>query len=455
MIRRIICAVLGLALRIFFRHIEVAGLERIPRTNPVIFVLNHPNALVDPVFILCLAPRRVSFLAKAPLFRMPVIGYFVRALDSLPVYRKQDEGEDPARNRETFDLSRALLKRGGTIAICPEGVSHNEPRLRPLKTGAARIALSAASAGEKLEVKIVPAGLYYTSKTAFRSAALLYFGEPIKVEAVELDAAGDPPREAVRALSKQIECAMREVILNAEHEEALATVDRAERIFSAEDRTDNVEPSLERELQLRRRFIEGYTWLRARAPERLAALDARIRRYEEELKQVGIDAEDLAAPRSTPLRVIMHLLTRALLFLILLPLALVGALLHYPAYRLAGFFAIKFSQKSDDVVSSIKIIAAMLLFPLTWIGLGVVGYEFWGWPGAACALLLTPLAGWAAVRFFEKFDQFVGGAKALLFFITRRWFFKRLLVERRAIREEIIALGNEAVSEASGAAPSS
>ncbi|HVG35470.1 MAG TPA: hypothetical protein VM911_20635, partial [Pyrinomonadaceae bacterium] len=353
-----------------------------------------------------------------------------------------------ARNRETFELSRALLKRGGTIAICPEGVSHNEPRLKPLKTGAARIALSAASSKEKLEVRIVPAGLYYTQKTAFRSAALLYFGEPIRVEAVELDDAGEPPREAVRALSKQIERAMREVILNAEHEEALATVDRAERIFSAEDRNENVEPSLERELQLRRRFIEGYTWLRARAPERLAALDARLRLYEEELKQVGIDPEDLAAPRSTPVGIVTHLLTRSLLFLILLPLALAGALLHYPAYRLAGFFAIKFSQKSDDVVSTIKIIAAMLLFPLTWIGLSIVGYEFWGWPGAAGALLLTPLAGWAAVRFFEKFDQFVGGAKALLFFITRRWFFKRLLVERRAIREEIIALGNEAMSEA-------
>jgi len=126
----------------------------------------------------------------------------------------------------------------------------------------------------------------------------------------------------------------------------------------------------------------------------------------------------------------------------------------YPAYRLAGFFAIKFSQKSDDVVSTIKIIAALLLFPLTWIALAIIAYEFRGWPAAAGALLLTPLAGWAAVRFFEEFDQFVGGAKALLFFITRRWFFKRLLVERRAIRDEIIALGNEALTEAVSVPPS-
>ncbi|HEX8773951.1 MAG TPA: lysophospholipid acyltransferase family protein [Pyrinomonadaceae bacterium] len=441
--RRVICVVLGLALRVFFRRIEVAGLERIPQREPVVFVLNHPNGLVDPVFILCLAPRRVSFLAKAPLFRMPVIGYFVRALDSLPVYRHQDEGEDPARNRETFDLARALLRRGGTIAICPEGVSHNEPRLRPLKTGAARIALGAASAGDRLDVRVVPVGLYYTSKTAFRNAALLYFGDPIRVEPVALDDTGDPPREEVRALSKRIEDAMREVILNAEHDEALATISRAERIFSSENRGDEDEPSLERELQLRRRFIEGYTLLRAQAPERLAALDARIRRYEEELKQVGVDAEDLAPPRST-LSVGAHLVSRSLLFLLLLPLALAGTLLHYPAYRLAGYFARRFSQNSDDVVSTIKIIAAMLLFPLTWVGLAVACYLMWGGVASAGALLFTPLAGYAAVRFFEEFDQFVGGAKALLFFITRRWFFKRLLVERRAIHDEIVALGDEA-----------
>src|SRR5918997_5914508 len=130
MTRRMLCAVLRLTLRIFFHHIEVAGLERVPPQGPVIFVLNHPNGLVDPVFILCLASRRVSFLAKAPLFRMPVIGYFVRALEAIPVYRRQDEGEDTSRNRETFEKASALLLRGGTIAICPEGKSHSEPSLQ-------------------------------------------------------------------------------------------------------------------------------------------------------------------------------------------------------------------------------------------------------------------------------------------------------------------------------------
>src|SRR5262249_41615273 len=135
--------------------------------DAIIFVLNHPNALVDPAFLLCLAPRKVSFLAKAPLFRIPVVGYLVRALDSLPVYRQQDEGQDVKRNVETFAVARKILTSGGAIGICPEGVSHDEPRLRPLKSGAARIALGAVSSGEPIDLQIVPAGLYYTEKTRF------------------------------------------------------------------------------------------------------------------------------------------------------------------------------------------------------------------------------------------------------------------------------------------------
>src|SRR5215203_7090487 len=154
MIRHIIVALVRLALRIYFKHIEVTGLEHVPLDRPVIFVLNHPNALVDPVFLLCLAPRRVSFLAKEPLFRMPVIGYLVRELASLPVYRRQDGGVDVSKNQETFIAARKLLASGGTIGICPEGVSHDEPRLRPIKTGAARIALGAVSTGEVRDLQI-------------------------------------------------------------------------------------------------------------------------------------------------------------------------------------------------------------------------------------------------------------------------------------------------------------
>lgn len=428
-------------MRVYFRRVEVTGLEHVPRKNPVIFVLNHPNALVDPAFLLCLAPRRVSFLAKSPLFRVPVLGFFVRALDSLPVYRRQDEGEDVSKNRGMFVAARKLLAQGGTIGICPEGVSHDEPRLRPIKTGAARIALGAVSTNEVTDLKIVPAGLYYTSKTKFRSAVLLYFGKPIGVAPVGLETDGNPPRAAVRELSNRIECALREVILEAEHEEALQTITRAERIFSSEADEEGDE-SLADELQLQQRFVKAYTVLQQRAPDRLRKLEVRMSRFEEELTQAGVDPDDLSPPTST-LDVFRHLVTRILIFLALIIPATAGALAHYPAYRLGGYLATRFSKDEDDVVSTVKIISAMLLFPLTWLVIAIAAYEFEGFIFSLTVAVLAPLAGYLAIRFFEGLDSFLGGLRALAFFLTRRRFFVRLLAERKAIRNEILALGEE------------
>src|SRR5256884_8917449 len=133
---------------------------------------------------------------------MPVIGIFWRTFQPIPVHRRQDASSDPAQNRETFDTARAVLARGGAIAIFPEGTSHSDPKLRPLKTGAARIAFGAAGAlGDASPIRIVPAGLYYRAKRTFRSAALLYFGEPFAVEPGPLEPGEEPPPGGRRAPS--------------------------------------------------------------------------------------------------------------------------------------------------------------------------------------------------------------------------------------------------------------
>lgn len=442
MIRRVIVAVVGLALRIYFQRIEVTGVEHVPLNTPVIFVLNHPNALVDPVFLFSLAPRPVSFLAKAPLFRMPVIGYLVKALDSLPVYRRQDEGEDVSKNQETFVAARKLLARGGTIGICPEGVSHDAPGLKPIKTGAARISLAAVATGEVSELKIVPAGLYYTSKTRFRSDALLYFGNPIAVAPVQLEPDGTPPRDAVRQLSSQIEKALREVILDAKHEEELQTTARAERIFSSASNGDGEPESLKDELRLQQRFIKAYPILQSLHPERLRRLELRMLRFEAELNQAGVDTEELSPPRST-MRVVWAIIRRTILFLLMLGPALIGTVTHYPAYKLGGLLATRLSRDSDDIISTIKIISALLLFPLTWIILTVLGYVYFGWLVALLALVVIPFCGYAAILFYEELDKSIAGLRVLTFFLVERRFFVRLLAERNAIRDEIIALGKE------------
>lgn len=444
MIRRIICAILKVSLRVYFRRIEVVGLENVPRDTPVIFVLNHPNALVDPVFLLCLAPRRVSFVAKATLFRMPIISYFVRALDSLPAYRRQDEGEDVARNLETFAAARRLLSRGGTIGICPEGVSHDEPRLRPLKTGAARIALGAVSSGDAIDLQIVPVGLYYTEKTTFRSSALLYFGAGLPVTPVALEPDGTPPRDAVHELSDRVEKALRDVMLHAEQEEALSLIERAERIFSAEEVGEpDEEQRLTRSLELRQRFLEGYGFYRSRAPKRIDAIEARIERFEYELKQAGIDPSDLSLP-PTAAHTIVRLIGQIVTCAVLAPFALFGAVIHYPAYRLGGYLSRRLARHEQDVLSTFKIISAMLFFPLTWIVVALISWRFAGWLFALVSLIVSPGSGFIAIRFVEKTGEFSGSFLALALYVVRRRSFLRLLAERAAIRKEILALRDEA-----------
>src|SRR6185295_15244452 len=165
-----------------------------------------------------------------------VIGSLLRTVGALPLYRQQDAGADVSKNQETFAVARELLKKGGAIAIFPEGISHDKPQLQPLKTGAARIALGAVSVGKNpasLDLQIVPVGLYYTNKTTFRSEALLHFGTPFPVSPIELDENGHPPREVVRELTTKIENALREVTLNAESDSEIAVARIAEEVFTS------------------------------------------------------------------------------------------------------------------------------------------------------------------------------------------------------------------------------
>ena len=61
--------------RTFFREIVLAGKENLPAAGPVLFTPNHPNSLIDPLLLFFLSPRfRLRFVAKAPLFKIPVFG---------------------------------------------------------------------------------------------------------------------------------------------------------------------------------------------------------------------------------------------------------------------------------------------------------------------------------------------------------------------------------------------
>lgn len=432
MLRSVVRQVFGVALRVFFRRIEIVGAERVPATGPVIFVLNHPNALIDPAFLLCLAPRPVAFLAKAPLFTTPVLGWLVRAFDSIPVYRRQDEGSS-VDNTGTFQRARALLLRGQAIAIFPEGTSHSDPRLKPLKTGAARIALGTGLA----DLKIVPAGLYYPAKSKFRSDALVFYGEPFGLDAAPVEVGVEPTPAAVQALTGRIERALGEVTLQADAAEALGLIDRVSRIFAA---TSEEPWTLAEGFDLRRRMVAGYNRLRDHDPAAVAAMQALVDRYERDLAALGMSPEHYGPSDFTLGGSVRYALRSAASLGLLLPLALLGTTIHLPTYTLTDLIARRVSREEMDMPATVKLLAAMLLYPLTWIAVGVAGGLLWGARWGIVAGLLAPIAGAAALVFRERFATVGAAARGLLLFVTRRNTLARLHADRMAIRAGILEL---------------
>lgn len=443
--RRLVQAVFSIALRLFFRRIEASQAQLVPETGALIFVLNHPNGLIDPALVFCALPRRISFLAKSTLFGLPVVGSLMRAVETLPLYRRMDEGADMTQNRLTFVACRALLRRGRCIALFPEGVSHNEPHLLPVKTGAARIALGALSVeaqGETtshpLELRIVPVGLYYTSKTSFRSEALLRFGHPLDVRPVKLEADGEPPRGPVMELSARIERALREVTLNTDTEEQLEVATRAEKLFSSIYEGINIERSLTARFDFLRRFVAGRTAGGVQSSGRVESLRQRILSYEEELRRIGVTPENLSLSQHSGWYVFRHFLFRTALILLLSPLSFVGAALHLPAYLSSTLLARLFTRHGvDEARATIKILASIVLMPLTWLIVAGLTFYFFGWRAGVAAFPLTAICGYVALRSLEALYDMRGWFKAVLLLFNRRHLFLRLLWERRALHNEI------------------
>src|SRR3954470_8939252 len=121
-------AIAGVALRWYYRDIQVEGLERVPRHRPLLLVVNHPNALVDALLVGWVVPRRVLITAKSTIFKNPIGAALLRWLGVLPLRRASDEptvGEvrpvGAARNAETFRAVHDALANERCILIFPEG----------------------------------------------------------------------------------------------------------------------------------------------------------------------------------------------------------------------------------------------------------------------------------------------------------------------------------------------
>ncbi len=446
--RRVLHFIISVALRLFFRRIEAVNIENVPKTGAILFVLNHPNGLIDPALVYVSLARRISFLAKSTIFQMKFAAALMRALEVLPVYRQIDANREMRKNFSTFEVCYEFLARGRCIAIFPEGISHDETELQPLKTGAARIALGTIGwikepnhsqfTVHNSPLKIMAVGLYYTSKTAFRSEALIRYGEAFDVSPVELDARGEPPREAVRDLTARIENALRNVTLNLETHEELDTVLKAEALFSSVYQNLLFKQTLSQSFLRLQDLAEKYKLLGRNNPQKMRELNEKIETYENELKTTGVTAQSLSVLQHPTLYVFRYLVLRNLILILLAPLSIVGATVHSPAYLASNLAGLLFkTHGADEAGSTYKVLAAIVFMPLTWLIISLIVLYFFGWQFALFSIPAAILCGYIALRSFETLVDMRVWIKATWLLFRQRALFLRLLVERETLQKEI------------------
>jgi glycerol-3-phosphate O-acyltransferase / dihydroxyacetone phosphate acyltransferase len=431
---------LRLITRVFFRQVEIVGLEQVPRIGPVLFAGNHPNSLIDPILIITTCGRKVHFAAKETLFKGRIMRALLRGLGAVPIKRRDDHdgkprdapaavpGAAPVDNDAAFEAMFAVLGDGGAIGIFPEGLSHDESQLARLKTGAARLALGGAKrTSRERPIHIVPCGMTFIHPKRFRSRVLVQYGPPIEVDATR----ANTPDE-VRKLTDEIESALRRLTINAPDWDTVRALDVVRRLYQPQ------EISIEERVELARRFNAYYGAVAA--DPRVISLMTRVRAYQEKLDELGITDRELAHDFSK-LEVTGRLVRHLGLVAFWLPLSIPGAPLHLPPLVFARFASKRLTPRKD-VIATTKLVIGMLLVLLAYgTTIGLLGWKagFW-W--ALTATIVLPLSGYATLRVLDRIRLVRRGLGVL--FRRLRWSREvtRLRRERDALVDAVIETVN-------------
>jgi glycerol-3-phosphate O-acyltransferase / dihydroxyacetone phosphate acyltransferase len=417
-----------------FQIIERSGAP-IP-DGPVLVVANHPNSLLDPLVIFRVAGRPTRPLAKAPLFEQRFMGTLLRGLGGLPVYRAVDDPGQMHRNEETFRGAVDALRRGDAVQIYPEGRSHSEPALAPLRTGAARIALRAEQESDwQLGLRIVPIGLTFHRKHLFRGRALAMIGEPFGIGALRAAYDADPA-EAVRSLTHQITERLEAVTLNvAEHRDA-DLIDTAERLYVREKGAAGwrEREALAERVPRLRAFARGLAWLREHDPERHQRLARAVGRYRRRTELFGAHEGDVP-PRYAFGATLSYVLAEGAVLLLLAPVALVGSIIWYPTY-FAPSITLRRVRPQHEVVATYKLATAFVMVPATLVAGAIIGALVAGVRGALIAAVLLPVVGLVTLAWHDRLQRVREDARLYYRALLKKDQRERLARDRAALARE-------------------
>ena len=412
--------------RLFFRSIGVSGREHIPADAPILVVANHPNALIDGIIVRIALGRDVGFLAKSTLFQNPFGKLWMEGVAGVPVYRVKD-GEDTSKNDLTYQMIAERFSQNRSIVIFPEGVSHDEPQLRKLKTGAARFALRYVLTHEG-PLYVLPMGMFYEDKATFRSRVSVAIGPAIDARDW-IERAKEAEFEAALDLTKRITDALSELVLEADNTQMwqmFAAVARWTEPKAREDVTVAQDKAQE--------LAEGYRRLRLELPGRAEEIQEAVLRFERELNAVGIDNPwDVEDVFPNPSKIAWMVVTTVLIFV---P-ALIGTIASFVPYQAIGPLARKISGTNQDMISTVKAIGGLVFMPWVFALEALAIGLLWRWEAGLVALVTLPLCGLAALRFWEAIEIRRRALKASWLRISRKDVAEAIQARRKELSADI------------------
>ncbi len=437
--------VLGLALGFYFRRIERFHVERVPATGPILLTANHPNSVTDPFVIGAALPRKVNFMATVQMFRFAPLKWLLLRCGVIPVNRVKDDPKAMRSVMDTFEAVYRVLERGEAVALFPEGITHDDPQLKEVKTGAARMALELEHRhGGKLGLQIVPVGLTFSAKEIYRSEALVNFGEPIRATDFLTDYETQR-KECIRRLSAEIEARIQALILHIpdlEQARIIAAVKRLyfERLQVGDQVVENSATPRADELAVTQRISAAVQQIYRTTPEVAQGFVARLNRYETWLARLRISDAELAQFQNHGVRLRRNLL-KTLLGFVLLPLAVYGWIFRLLPALVVTWAVHRFANPNirKAQVSTATIVAGAIAFGFFYaLFIGVCHWKF-GWPTSLWFGLSLPVTGLIA-HYYWRHAKTLGTAVRTSFILLRApAAAKRLMAMRRGLAAEIEA----------------
>ena len=425
-----------LTTRGFFKTISVRNKELIPQKGPLMILANHPSTFMDPIVITTILRRDVYYLAKGELFKSKFAAWILPKLNMIPVYRKQDDPNQMEKNKDTFNKCFEHLEKGGAILMFPEGTSITERKLRPIKTGAARIALGAEERNNfKLGVKIVTIGLNYENPHRFNSTLFVNIDEVIDAKKFE-EAYNIDTFKACKALTEQIRKQLERLIISIHDNQVNELEEAVEHLYKSKltKELGIHENDKEAAFLLSKNITKTVTYFIEQKPQFAAEMQKRIKDYLNNVNRVGLTDKELNKQNKS--KSILDNTLKALFTIIFgFPFYLYGVINNYLPFEIPGFIAEKTIRQLEyrgPVAMVTGTFTFLIFYSLQIILVWNVSHHF---IITTLYMLSLPISGLFAYWYYYEMKRIRANWILLLIFYKKAVIISKLIAEREAIIE--------------------